>query len=77
MTFHSKDIENILKSTQSSGLGLSVEDAKKRLEKNGKNVLPQKKQESKIVRFLKQFCDIMIIILLVASAISITAAIVE
>ncbi len=77
MIFHSKDIENILKSTQSSEFGLGVEDAKKRLEKNGKNVLPQKKQESKIVRFLKQFCDIMIIILLVASAISITVAIVE
>ena len=77
MNFYSKDIDQSLKLTQSNTFGLDNVETKKRLEINGKNILPQKKQESKLVRFLKQFCDIMIIILLVASSISITVAIVE
>ncbi|MDE5984095.1 MAG: cation-translocating P-type ATPase [Eubacterium sp.] len=56
--------------------GLISSEAKKRLEKNGKNKLAEGKKESLIIKFLKQFADPMIIILIVAAVISaVTAAI--
>lgn len=50
--------------------GLSEEEAKKRQEKYGKNKLKDKPKESIFVRFVKQFNDFMIIILIIASIIS-------
>ncbi len=50
--------------------GLTEEEAEERLKKYGKNKLDDKKQESIIIKFLKQFNDFMIIILIVASIIS-------
>ena len=51
-------------------LGLTNKEAKKRLEENGPNKLEDKKNESLIMRFFKQFNDFMIIILIIASIIS-------
>ena len=76
-TFYDKDVEQTLKQTHSSALGLSSSEAQKRLEQYGANVLPQKKAKSKLVRFLSQFADVMIIILFIAAMISIVIAIVE
>lgn len=50
--------------------GLSEEEVKLRQEKNGKNKLQEKKKESIVIKFLKQFNDFMIIILIIASIIS-------
>lgn len=50
--------------------GLTNEEAKKRLKEYGENKLQDKKKESILVRFLKQFKDFMIIILIFASIIS-------
>ena len=50
--------------------GLTNEEAKERLKKYGKNKLEDKKKENILVKFIKQFNDFMIIILIVASAIS-------
>lgn len=50
--------------------GLSMEQAKKRLEEYGPNKLKEKKKVSNFQRFLNQFKDVMIIILLIAAAIS-------
>ncbi len=50
--------------------GLTEKEAKERQEKNGKNKLEEKKKESFIVKFIKQFNDFMIIILIIASIIS-------
>ena len=50
--------------------GLSEEEAKRRQEKYGKNKLQEKKKESLFIKFLKQFNDFMIIILIIASIIS-------
>lgn len=72
-----KNIEQTLKHTKSNVDGLSVNEAEFRLGKNGLNLLPQKKPKSKLSRFMAQFKDIMIIILLVAAVISITVAIIE
>ena len=50
--------------------GLSNSEALARLKKYGKNELKSKKKESIIIKFLKQFNDFMIIILIVASIVS-------
>ena len=53
-----------------SKYGLSQEEAKRRQEKYGKNKLKDKPKEGILVRFIKQFNDFMIIILIIASIIS-------
>ncbi|WP_028298257.1 cation-transporting P-type ATPase [Olivibacter sitiensis] len=53
-----------------TSLGLSMEDVARRLEKFGPNRLPDKKKESKLIRFLKHFHDILIYILLFAAVIT-------
>ncbi len=58
-------------------LGLTSEEAKERLKKNGLNKLDDKKKESIIIRFIKQFNDFMIIILIIASIISAVMAYIE
>lgn len=50
--------------------GLTNEEAEKRLQKYGKNKINETKKTSIIVRFLKQFNDFMIIILIVSAVIS-------
>lgn len=57
--------------------GLTEEEANKRLQQNGKNKLEGKKKESIIVKFIKQFNDFMIIILIIASVISAVMAKIE
>ena len=50
--------------------GLTEKEVQARQEKYGKNKLKEKKKESFIVKFIKQFNDFMIIILIIASIIS-------
>ena len=50
--------------------GLAEKEVQERQEKYGKNKLQEKKKESFIVKFIKQFNDFMIIILIIASIIS-------
>ncbi len=50
--------------------GLTDEEVKKRRIEFGENKLAEKKKESLIVKFLKQFNDFMIIILIIASIVS-------
>lgn len=57
--------------------GLSFEQAAELLEKHGPNKLKEKKKKTNIQRFFDQFKDVMILILLVAAAISFVIACVE
>ena len=50
--------------------GLTSSEAKKRLQKYGRNSLTQKKKHGILVKFLMQFKDFMVLILLIASGIS-------
>ena len=50
--------------------GLSDKEALERLKANGKNKLQGKKKDNIFVKFIKQFNDFMIIILIIASVIS-------
>ena len=65
-----KSAEYAFEKTNSSTEGLSSEDAKKRLEENGANVLPQKKPKSFFVMLFHELINPIVLILLVAMAFS-------
>lgn len=76
--WHEMNIYEVLKEKNTDErIGLSTDEAKKRRIEYGLNKLNQKKKESLFVRFIKQFNDFMIIILIIASIISLVLAKVE
>ena len=77
MRYYCENQETVLQELGSSRQGLSQTEAQSRLEKNGKNKLEAAKGKSLIRRFLEQLADPMIIILLVAAAISGVLAVIE
>ena len=68
--FHSRNITEIFHELKTSEKGLSLEDSKRRLSKNGLNEISQKKKTPEILIFLKQFHSPLIYILFVAMIIS-------
>lgn len=71
MEYHSKDKADVLKELNSDAeKGLSSGQVAALREKFGENKLAEKKKKSLAVRFLEQFKDVMIIILLIAAVIS-------
>ena len=62
-----KNEEDIFKTLNSNIDGLDIKEAKKRLNDYGQNIILNKKKTPLILRFLKQFNDTMIIILLVVA----------
>lgn len=57
-------------SATDAAAGLTTQEAEKRLQQHGLNKLPEKKAESKLIRFLKHFNDVLIYVLLVAAIIT-------
>lgn len=70
MDFHLTKISDVYSELKSDKDGLSSKEAKSRLEKYGKNEFTKQKPTPLILRFVKQIVDPMIIILLVAAAVS-------
>jgi len=68
LKFHDLAVDEVLKRLETSREGLSASDAKNRLERFGPNRLEQGKKDNPLLRFLSQFNDILIYVLL-ASAI--------
>ena len=64
---YSKKKEEIFKILNSNTRGLDSKEAKKRLNDFGQNIILNKKKTPWIIRFLKQFNDTMIIILLIVA----------
>ena len=77
MEDYQKEIEQIFKEYKTSLKGLKSVDVKKLLKTNGKNVLREKHQITKLELFLKQFKNIMIILLFVVGILSLVNAIVN
>lgn len=77
MRFYCVDTAEVMKAVNSSEEGLSSMEVSKRLEENGKNRLEASKGKSVVQRFLEQLADPMIIILLIAAAISGVLAVIE
>ena len=75
--FHAQTFDEALQNVQSTPEGLSTAEAAQRLAKNGKNALKEPKRKSLIVKFLEQFKDMMIIVLLVAAAVSAVISLAE
>ena len=69
--FYNTDIETAMKKVDSSKAGLSSSIAQERFKKNGKNLLVSKKKKSEFVKFLGQFKDVLIIVLLCCAVVSI------
>ena len=66
-----KTIEEIEKELNTKiAQGLSLEEVKKRQAENGFNELTEKKKKSTLVKFLEQFKDFMIIVLIIAAVVS-------
>ena len=72
-----KDSNEVLKDFNTSENGLTSDEASLREEKYGKNKLQEAKKTSLIKRFFQQLADPMIIILIVAAAISAVTATIE
>ena len=69
--WHTESIEEIEKEFDTNiKSGLDNDEALKRIEKYGQNVLQEQKKENIFVKFIKQFNDFMIIILIIASIVS-------
>lgn len=69
--FYKKTIPETIQELESSPEGLSSTEAASRLEKNGRNELITAKNKSFLAKFLDQFKDLMIIILLIAAVLSV------
>ncbi len=77
MSFYTKSSQEVLAELNSMEGGLSLQEVTARQGKYGPNELQQAKKKTNFQRFLDQFKDAMIIILLVAAAISFVIACVE
>ena len=77
MQFYLKETDAVFEEVKSSEVGLTSEEAAKRLEQNGKNKLAEAKKDSMLKRFVDQLKDPMIIILLVAAVIAAATEIFE
>lgn len=67
----SMETESVVEALDSNKTdGLNAGEAEARLEKDGKNELPEEEKESFIIKFLKHFNDILIYVLLAAAVIT-------
>ena len=73
--WYTKDLNQVLNELKTNiKIGLSGEEAQKRLDQYGPNNLKEKKKESLLIKFIKQFNDFMIITLIVAAIISVVVS---
>jgi len=76
--WHTKDIKEVENTIRTNiSIGLTNEEAQSRLKQYGENKLDDKKKETLFMKFIKQFNDFMIIILIAASVISAIVARIE
>ncbi len=68
--WHSLEVEEVLKAFEASREGLSTEEAERRLEKYGPNQLPREEPESLFLRFVRQFNDVLIYVLMAAAVVT-------
>ncbi len=75
MQYYDEDIKDVLKNLNTSENGLAHEEVRKRLKEYGPNILEEGKKKTKLSIFLKQFQNLMIILLLVVGVLSLIYAI--
>ncbi len=78
MIWHSEHLENIVDELKTNtDRGLSPDEAIERINTYGKNALIPEKRKSLLSRFLEQLKDFMVIILVIAAAVSLTTTIIS
>lgn len=77
MKHYLEDTEAVLREVDSSASGLTAEEAAKRLEKTGLNKLDEPPKPTLLARFIEQFKNPMIIVLLAAAVISAVTGIIS
>jgi len=77
MKHYLSSVEKVLQEFRTNEAGLAFEEARDRLEKNGRNELVKAKKKSLISRVIEQLVNPMVLILLVAAAISVVLTVVE
>jgi Ca2+-transporting ATPase len=77
MKHYLETTENVLKEVESSASGLTAEEAAKRLEKVGRNKLDEAPKPTLLARFIEQFKNPMILVLLAAAVISAVTGIIS
>ena len=77
MKHYLESFGKVLEEQASTPAGLSQEEAKNRLAKFGENKLVEKEKESIVKKFLKELCEPMTIILIVAAIISAVMAVIN
>ena len=70
MAYYQQDRQSVLDTLESTASGLTSSEAEQRQLSHGKNKLAEQKKASIIVRFFKQLANPMIIVLLIAAALS-------
>ncbi|HMK49673.1 MAG TPA: HAD-IC family P-type ATPase, partial [Thermodesulfovibrionales bacterium] len=70
MNWHQKETAGVFKDLETSPHGLSSGEAQKRLVKYGRNSLKEKEKKTRLVMFLDQFNDFLILVLVAAAVIS-------
>lgn len=75
--FYNQSKSKIFEELKTSDKGLSSMEAKNRLEKNGKNRFKQAKKKNFFVKFISQFKNFLIAILLVSALVSVVVAIID
>lgn len=68
--YYKKTVQESFETLNTSEKGLSEQEAQKRLDKYGENKLVRLKKTPEIIKFLLQFRDVLMIILLVAAGMS-------
>ncbi|MBE6154895.1 MAG: cation-translocating P-type ATPase [Firmicutes bacterium] len=77
MKYYNLNIDKVFEALGSNENGLESKESQLRLNKYGKNKLAETKKKSQILKFLEQFKDLMIIILLLSALISFILSIVN
>ena len=77
MNYYLDKVEKVFSTFNTKKEGISLREAEKRLEENGKNELIKAKKKGLVRRFIEQLINPMVLVLLVAATISLVIAIVE
>lgn len=76
--YHNKTVKETMSLLDTdTKTGLTIDEARRRIKVYGKNELKQKKKKNIFIKFLEQFNDFMIIILLAAAAVSFITSIMQ
>lgn len=77
MVYYKSDSDEVLSSLETSEYGLDEEQTKERLQKYGLNKLKEAKKNGIILKFIEQFKNLMLIVLITAAVISAVVAYIE